>query len=109
MLALPITVSGKTFQGAFTETAQTMVINAYGALVKLKAKVVKDQTVRMKSATHPDEQECRVIWIGPTSDGRTQCGLEFTKPVAKFWGISFPPADWSPSPADLAALPAKKS
>jgi hypothetical protein len=109
MLPLPVTVSGKTSQGPFTENARTMVINAYGALVGLKARLVKDQTVRLKSATHPDEQECRVIWIGPTTDGKTQCGLEFTKPVAKFWGISFPPVDWSPSPADLAALPAKKS
>ena len=109
MLALPVTVSGKTSQGAFTETANTMVINAHGALVKLNAKIVKDQTVRLKSATHHDEQECRVIWIGPTTYGKTQCGLEFTKPVVKFWGISFPPVDWSPSPADLAALPAKKS
>jgi hypothetical protein len=109
MLALPVTVSGKTSQGAFTETVYTMVINAYGALVRVKARIVKDQLVQLKSATHPDEQECRVIWIGPTSDGKTQCGLEFTKPVVKFWGISFPPVDWSPSPADLAALPAKKS
>ena len=108
MLALPVSVSGKTSQGAFTENANTLVINAYGALVGLKAKLVKEQIVRLKSATHPDEQECRVIWIGPTTDGKTQCGLEFTKPVAKFWGISFPPVDWSPSPADLAAFPAKK-
>ena len=108
MLSLPVTVSGKTFQGPFTENAQTMVINANGALIGLKAKVAKDQTVRLKSVTHPEEQECRVIWVGPTSEGRTQCGIEFVKPIPKFWGISFPPADWSPSAADLASAPAKK-
>ena len=108
MLSLPVTVSGKTAQGPFTENVHTTVINANGALIGLKARLAKDQLVRLKSATHPEEQECRVIWVGPTTEGKTQCGLEFTKPVAKFWGIAFPPPDWSPSAADLATVPAKK-
>jgi hypothetical protein len=108
MLSLPVSVSGKTSQGPFTEDTQTMVINAYGALVGLKAKVIKGQTVRIKSATHPDEQECSVIWIGPTAEGKTQCGIEFTKPVPKFWGVSFPPADWSASTAGALAESRKK-
>jgi len=95
MLNLPITVSGKTAQGSFSEDTHTMVVNAHGALVGLKALVAKGQTVRLKSATYPDEQECQVIWVGPSVEGKTQCGLEFTKPAPKFWGVSFPPADWS--------------
>jgi hypothetical protein len=108
MLSLPVTVSGKTSQGQFSEKTQTVVINAHGALVGLQAKVIKGQTVRLQSATFPDEQECQVIWIGPTAEGKTQCGLEFTKPSPKFWGVSFPPPDWSPSTAGSVGGPKKK-
>lgn len=97
MLSLPVTVSGKTAEGPFSEQTQTMVVNAHGALIGLNAKVVKGQSVRIKRGTSPEEQECHVIWIGPTADGKTQCGIEFTEPSPKFWGISFPPADWSPA------------
>jgi hypothetical protein len=58
--------------------------------------------------TSPEEQECQVIWIGPTADGKTQCGIEFKKPNPKFWGVSFPPADWSPATAGVMADSEKK-
>jgi hypothetical protein len=74
-----------------------MVVNAHGALVSLKTPVAKGQMLRIQTATSPDEQECQVSWIGPTADGKTQCGIEFTRPSPKFWGVSFPPEDWSPS------------
>lgn len=94
MLSLPLIVSGKTGEGPFTEDTQTMVVNAHGALVGLKAKVVNGQTIQIKNVVSQEEQECRIIWVGPTTDGRAQCGIEFVKPSPKFWGISFPPTDW---------------
>jgi hypothetical protein len=106
MVSLPITISGKIGQAAFTEETRTTVINAHGALIALKAKVWKDQTVSLKSRTSSDELECRVIWVGPTADGKTQCGIEFIKPAPKFWGVSFPPVDWSA--AAMLAEPRKK-
>jgi hypothetical protein len=102
MLSLPVTISGQTVQGPFTEQTHTMVVNAHGALVGLKANVAKGQILRIKSATFPEELECHVIWVGPAAEGKNQCGLEFTKPVPKFWGVTFPPADWSPSTGVLA-------
>jgi hypothetical protein len=108
MLSLPVTVSGKSAQGQFTEDTHTTVINAHGALVGLKAKIVTGQPVRLERAKSPGDQECHVMWVGPTADGKTQYGLEFTKPAPKFWGVSFPPADWSPSAADVMADSRKK-
>ena len=108
MLSMPITVSGKTTQGPFSVDTYTMVVNAHGALVGLKALVAKGQTVRLKRATDPEELECQVIWVGPSAEGKTQCGLEFTKPSPKFWGVSFPPADWSPANAGVMAESKKK-
>ena len=108
MLSLPVTVSGKAVQGEFSEDARTMVINAHGALLGLKARLIKAQTVRLKCATSPEDQECQVIWVGPTAEGKTQYGLEFTKPAPKFWGVSFPPADWSSASASVMAESRKK-
>jgi hypothetical protein len=108
MLSLPVTVSGKAPQGQFSENTQTTIVNAHGALVGLRAKMTKGQIVQLKSGTSPDEQECQVIWVGPTAEGKTQYGLEFTKPALKFWGVSFPPADWSPASASVLAESKKK-
>jgi hypothetical protein len=108
MLSLQVTVSGKEPQGPFNENTQTTIVNAHGALVGLKAKLAKGQIVRLKSVTSPDEQECHVIWVGPAADGKTQYGLEFTKPAPKFWGVTFPPADWSPAAAGVLTGSKKK-
>jgi hypothetical protein len=108
MLSLPVTVSGTTAQGPFSEDTQTVVVNAHGALVALKAKVTKGQTVCVKSATSQEEQDCQVIWIGPAAESKTQCGLEFTRPSPKFWGVSFPPSDSSTSTAGAMAQSRKK-
>jgi hypothetical protein len=59
-------------------------------------KVAQQQTLRIKSSSNPDEQACRVTYVGPTTDGRTQLGIEFTKPSPNFWHIAFPPEDWAP-------------
>ena len=108
MLSVPVTLSGKTSAGPFSEDTQTMVINAHGALVGLKTKVSKGQTLRIKAQMSPEEQECHVIWIGPTAEGKTQCGVEFTHPAPKFWRVSFPPADWSPASGAVMAEAKKK-
>lgn len=103
MLSVPITLAGKTASGAFSEETLTTVINAHGALIGLTAKVTKGQIVSIKTKHSPEEQECRVIWIGPTAEGKAQCGIEFVKPAPNFWRVSFPPSDWSPSSAPVMA------
>jgi hypothetical protein len=95
ILSIPITVSGETLQGQFSEQTQTLVINAHGALITLAARVSHGQILGLKSSTHPEVQACTVVFVGPTAEGRTQFGVEFTKPAPNFWQIAFPPQDWS--------------
>jgi len=97
MLSLPVTVSGESADGPFSEATQTLVVNAHGALLTLAARISQQQTLRLKSPLHPEEQICRVTYVGPTTQGRTQLGVEFTEPAPKFWHIAFPPEDWAPS------------
>jgi hypothetical protein len=79
---------------AFEEETQTMVVNAHGALILLRAKVIKGQKIRVVHRATKAEQACRVASLGPTTEGKTQVGIEFLKPSPDFWQISFPPEDW---------------
>jgi len=103
MLSVPVTLSGKNVDGPFTEAAQTMVVSAHGALISLKARVASGQLLRIRTHMSPEDQECKVIWVGPAAEGKTQCGIEFVQPAPNFWLISFPPTDWSPASGGLLA------
>jgi hypothetical protein len=109
VLRLAITVSGSTSDVSFREETQTMVVNAHGALIMLAAKVSQHQILRLKSPSHLEEQTCRVIYVGPITEGRNQVGIEFTKPAPLFWHIAFPPEDWMPSTEPLQVVTKSKS
>jgi hypothetical protein len=95
ILSIPITVSGDTADGPFSENTATLVINAHGALITLAARVSHGQKLGLKSSTHATTQACTVVFVGPTAEGRAQIGVEFTEPAPHFWQVAFPPQDWS--------------
>jgi hypothetical protein len=102
LLSVPVTVSCETPPGIFTEKTQTLVVNAHGALITLGAKVTAGQTLLIGSGSS-EPRSCRVVYVGPATQGRPQLGIEFTEPSPNFWHITFPPEDWSAaSVADLA-------
>ena len=96
ILSVAVTVSGETSSGKFSEDTRTLVINAHGALVTLAAKIASGQKVSIKTQAHPKEEPCRVVYVGPTVQGKTQFGLEFIESLPDFWRIAFPPENWSP-------------
>jgi hypothetical protein len=122
ILSLAVTV--RTEEGArgrsFSEDTQTLVVNAHGALVALDAHVEKGQILYLTNRAVHEEQKVRVIYVGPTSGGKAQVGVEFATPCPDFWRIAFPPEDWSApepeppagkaqgSPQSKTAIPAKK-
>jgi PilZ domain len=96
LLSIPVTVSGDSPQGTFTEQTHTLVVNAHGALITLAAKISQGQQLRLKNQAYAEERNCHVSYIGPTSEGRMQVGIEFIEPAPDFWHIAFPPDDWVP-------------
>jgi hypothetical protein len=94
ILNVPITVSGMTSIGPFTEKTHTLVISAHGALIVLAAKISPGQIVELQSSTSAEKQACRVVHGSKGEEGKTQWGLEFIEPAPHFWPITFPPADW---------------
>jgi hypothetical protein len=107
ILTVPVTVSGDSTKGSFSEDTQTMVVNAHGALVPLAARLTIGQKVQLKNSAHPIQQACRVVYVGPTVDGKTQFGVEFAAAAPDFWHVSFPPEDWTP--LEDTPMPDKKS
>jgi hypothetical protein len=105
ILSVPVTISGETAQGPFSEQTQTLVINAHGALITLAAKISQGQLLKMHSVSHSEKQACRVVYVGPSVDGKTQLGVEFTQPAPDFWHIAFPPEGWTPLPPDKPVKP----
>jgi hypothetical protein len=96
ILSVPVSVSGEGAKGKFTEETKTLVVNAHGALITLAAKVSQGQQLELKSASNPEAQQCKVVYIGPAVQGQTQVGVEFTKPAPLFWHVAFPPENWTP-------------
>jgi len=88
----------------FTRQAETIVINAHGALLYLDADVGMGALITLRSPATEEDQESRVVYVGGASERGQRLGLEFVSPAPHFWGIEFPPPDWK-SPEPLAPAP----
>jgi hypothetical protein len=87
---MQVQVQGRAHNGRkFRETCQTVVVNGHGGLLIMKHEV-DDGT--MMVLTHPEtleEQECRVVYLGESSDRGQRVGVEFLTPAPRFWGLEF--------------------
>ena len=92
---IPVSAKGKNVDGRkFRESSQTIVINAHGGLLYLQqALELGSELVLMNPATE-EEQECRIVYLGDTSDKGTRVGVEFLSPSPHFWGVEFAQQDW---------------
>jgi hypothetical protein len=79
----------------FRETSQTIVINAHGGLLYLQESVDIGVDITLTNPITSEEQMCRVVYVGDTSDKGTRVGVEFLVPSPHFWGVEFAAADWS--------------
>jgi hypothetical protein len=95
LLSVPIHVSGKAPDNKeFQEETRTLVVNAHGALIALAAPVVAGQMITVANNSTKQTKDCRLVYTGTSQGGKTQMGIEFSKPSPKFWQIDFPPDDW---------------
>lgn len=94
---LVVPLAGKNAQGRkFREVCRTIVVNAHGALLYSNQSLEMDAILTATSPATQEEVECRVVFLGDTSDDHGQrVGIEFLAPAPHFWGIEFPD-DWRP-------------
>jgi hypothetical protein len=97
LLALPIVISGvRSNQAPFSERTSTLVVNAHGALIQLRERVLVGQNIRMKNVATNEELTCTVMDINPGTSGAPEVGVAFSESNPHFWRVSFPPTDWTP-------------
>jgi hypothetical protein len=96
-LSVRIRVRGKQAGGrTFEEQTETAVVSAHGALILLETPVGVGQNLRLLHRINQEEVEARVVYLGDKEAGKMQVGVQFPKPSPHFWGVAFPPDDWSP-------------
>jgi hypothetical protein len=97
---IPVRASGKSIQGRkFRENSQTIVINAHGGLLYLREELAMGADLVLINPVTEEEQECRVVYVGDTSEKGTRVGVEFLSPSPHFWGVDFAPQDWPARPS----------
>lgn len=101
---IPVKVRGTNTDGErFRETCQTIVVNSHGGLLYLGQDVELGSQVLLINPLSEEEQECRVVYLGDTSEKGTRIGVEFLSPAPHFWGVEFTAVEVrgrpSPSPS----------
>ena len=87
---IPVKVRGLNTDGEkFRESCQTIVVNSHGGLLYLNQDVELGSQVLLINPVSEEEQECRVVYLGDTSDKGTRIGVEFLSPAPHFWGGEF--------------------
>src|SRR5271170_936782 len=83
ILSVAITVSGESGskKAPFAEDTRTLGVNVHGALITLAARVEKGNTVTLTNRATKEERLCKVMYLGPMTEGKTQVGVEFLEPA----------------------------
>lgn len=83
---VPVVIYGfGSANGSFKEETETIVVNAGGALVLLKAKLSVGDTIFLLDKITGVEQQVRVAYIDPYADRESRVGIAFDKPLPDFW------------------------
>ena len=100
-----VRVEGKNSEGRrFRQTGETVVISAHGGLIYLEESPAIGAEITLINPTTEEEQDCRVVYLGDSSEKGQRVGVEFLSPAPHFWGIEFAQPDW-PHPADSTRTP----
>src|SRR2546423_13249228 len=99
LMALSVRVHGYDAQGGrIDEDAQTLAINAHGALVHMKSRVTSGSQLFLVNKRTEEEQECHVVYLGPVRGGKAEIGLDFTAARFCFWRAASPHYHSPPPP-----------
>ncbi|MBZ5644150.1 MAG: PilZ domain-containing protein [Acidobacteriia bacterium] len=87
-------------RGRFAADTVTVVISPHGALVRLPWDVPLNQELQLQNPSSLESQNATVAFVHPLGDGNFDVGVDFNRPNPGFWGVTFPPDDWSPNHPD---------
>src|SRR5437667_12540187 len=95
-LTVPVVVHSPPKEGPqISERAQTLVINAHGALMALEEKVTPKQSLLMQNIDTGAQKECRVVYVDKGGMGTTKAAVELGGRARRVWRIERAPAEWT--------------
>jgi len=101
---IAVHATGKNAEGRkFRAKSETIVINAHGGLLYLHEPLELGSELILINPATEEEQECRIVYLGDTSEKGTRVGVEFLSPSPHFWGVEFAQQDWPSSAPSLSS------
>jgi hypothetical protein len=98
VIDVPVTVFGQSLDGKiFGEKTKTVTVSAHGGLVVLKTDIDPQKPTLLVNTKTGVEMQCRIAYRKEIEEDLFEIGLEFERPLPRFWGVNFPPEDWNPA------------
>jgi hypothetical protein len=96
LMQVAVRVSGYDDLGSsFKEKTHTITISPHGGLMLLSAPVRIGQRLVLSNIQTRAVTECIAVHKGGRQGDGLEVGVQFRLPNPTFWGVGFPPADWS--------------
>jgi hypothetical protein len=103
-MSIAVRVSGKNADGRdFSEETETIMVNAQGGQLFLHQPMKARAEILVTNLASKEEQACRVVTQRDPSAKGMRVGIEFLLPSPRFWGVEFPPDEWSSGYDDSAS------
>jgi hypothetical protein len=86
-----------TGDSPFKDIVNILSVNVHGGLIALTATLHPGEIVLIVNTFSDEEQQCRVVHVGPEHDGSREVGFELMHPEGWFWWSEFHPQQglWS--------------
>ena len=89
-LSVPVLVYGHaTDDKPFHDVTSTVSVSTHGALLLLDASVQRGQPILLANCKTQAEEQCRVVYVGPESEGKRAVGIAFRRSAVSFWGVTY--------------------
>jgi hypothetical protein len=100
-ISIPVRATGKTGAGTqFEELAKTLSVAVNGGPLLITTPLTKGQRIVLSRPDGKHSLECVVVYVKHSHANFLEAGVSFIWPSPKFWGVTFPPEDWSPQHPD---------
>ena len=87
-MPIPVVVTNSAGdRGSFEEETHTLRVNEAGGLITLRAPIKPNQQLVITNTMTRGTQTCRVAFVGPKKDQRSEVGIEFVSTAPGFWEI----------------------
>lgn len=88
-----------------SEETQTITVNAHGAMVVSRLKLLVGQLVTLRNSRTGEEASCRVVYLSQHQTDHREVGIEFVEPRPQFWRIPYPPSGRTTRSPDVNPQP----